>query len=153
MAAVVNQTFARTFFPNEDPIGKRVTVWYGHATIVGVVPDFKINLLDRKPYPEIFWSWRQATSANVSIMARTKPDPALLSTTLRQKIQEFDPDLQMHSMGEVITGSLARACFGGSHRLGGGAGGDSGRDGNLQRDGVLGGHAHEASWNSPGSGR
>ncbi|HEV2378931.1 MAG TPA: ABC transporter permease [Terriglobia bacterium] len=109
MAAVVNQTFARTFFPNEDPVGKRVTVWYGHATIVGVAPDFKMNSLDRKPYPEIFWSLRQATSPNVSIMARTKSDPALLSAALRQKIQEFDPDLpvvEMHPMGEVIADSL-----------------------------------------------
>jgi putative ABC transport system permease protein len=109
MAAVVNQTFARTFFPNEDPVGKRVTVWFAHATIVGVAPDFKMNSLDRKPYSEIFWSLRQTTSPNVSIMARTKSDPALLSAALRQKILEFDPDLpvvEMHSMGEVIAGSL-----------------------------------------------
>ena len=109
MAAVVNQTFARTFFPSEDPVGKRVTVWFAHATIVGVAPDFKMNSLDRKPYPEIFWSLRQTTSPDVSIMARTKSDPALLSAALRQKIQEFDPDLpvvEMHSMGEVIADSL-----------------------------------------------
>jgi putative ABC transport system permease protein len=109
MAAVVNQTFARTFFPNEDPVGKRVTVWYGHATIVGVAPDFKLNSLDRKPYPEIFWSLRQATSPNVALMARTKSDPALLSAVLRQKIRDFDSDLpvvEMHSMGEVIADSL-----------------------------------------------
>ena len=109
MAAVVNQTFARTFFPNEDPVGKRVTVWFAHATIVGVAPDFKMNSLDRKPYPEIFWSLRQTVSPNVSIMARTKSDSALIAAVLRQKIREFDPDLpvvELHSMTEVIADSL-----------------------------------------------
>jgi putative ABC transport system permease protein len=109
MAAVVNQTFARTFFPNEGPVGKRVTVWFAHATIVGVVADFKLNSLDRKPYPEMFWSLRQAPWQSVWIMARTKSEPALLAAALRQKIQDFDPDLpvvEMHSMTEVIASSL-----------------------------------------------
>ena len=109
MAAVVNESFARTFFRHEDPIGKRVTVWYGKATIVGVVADFKLNALDRKPYPEIFWSIRQAPSRNVWIMARTKSDPSLLDGAVRQKIQDFDSDLpvlEMQSMTEVIAGSL-----------------------------------------------
>jgi len=109
MAAVVNHTFARTFFPNEDPVGKRVTAWFAHATIIGVVADFKLNSLDRKPYPEMFLSLRQAPWQSVWIMARTKSEPALLSAALRQKIQDFDPDLpavEMHSMTEIIADSL-----------------------------------------------
>jgi putative ABC transport system permease protein len=109
MAAVVNESFARTFFPHEDPVGKRATVWYGKATIVGVVADFKLNALDRRPYPEIFWSIRQAPARNVWIMARTKSDVSLLSGAVRQKIQDFDSDLpvlEMQSMTEVIADSL-----------------------------------------------
>jgi len=109
MVAVVNHTFARTFFPNEDPVGKRVTAWFAHATIIGVVADFKLNSLDRKPYPEMFLSLRQAPWQSVWIMARTKTEPVLLAAALRQKIQDFDPDLpvvEMHSMTEVIADSL-----------------------------------------------
>jgi putative ABC transport system permease protein len=109
MAAVINETFARSFFPHEDPLGKLATVWYGSAIIVGVVADFKLNALDRKPYPEIFWSIRQAPSRNVWIMARTNSDPSLLQGAVRQKIQDFDselPVLEMHSMNEVISDSL-----------------------------------------------
>jgi predicted permease len=108
-AAVVNETFARTIFPNEDPIGKQVTVWFAKTTIVGVVADFKLNSLDRKPYPEIFWSIRQVPSPNTWIMVRTKSDPTMLAGTLRQKIQNFDSDLpvlEMHSMTNVIADSL-----------------------------------------------
>jgi putative ABC transport system permease protein len=106
---VVNETFAHTLFPNEDPIGKQVTVWFAKTTIVGVVADFKLNSLDRKPYPEIFWSIRQTPGPNTWIMARTKSDPSLLSRALLQKIQDFDSDLpvlEMHSMNEVIADSL-----------------------------------------------
>jgi predicted permease len=109
MVAVVNEAFARTFFPHEDPLGKRVSVWFAKTTIVGVVADFKLNSLDRKTLPEMFWSIRQAPSRNVWIMARTKSDPSLLSGALRQKIQDFDSDLpvmEMHSMTEVIVDSL-----------------------------------------------
>jgi putative ABC transport system permease protein len=109
MAAVVNETFARTFFPNEDPVGKRVTVWFATTTIVGVVGDFKLNSLDRKPYPEIFWSLRQIQWANVWVMARTKADPLPLSASLRQSLQNLDPDLpvlDMQTMTQVVADSL-----------------------------------------------
>ena len=109
MAAVVNETFVRTFFPQEDPVGKRVTVWFAKATIVGVVGDFKLNSLDRKPYPEIFWSLRQTQWGNVWIMVRTKSDPLQLSAAVRQKIQGFDSDLpvlDVQSMNQVIADSL-----------------------------------------------
>jgi putative ABC transport system permease protein len=109
MVALVNEAFARAFFPHEDPLGKRVSVWFAKTSIVGVVADFRLNSLDRKTLPEIFWSIRQAQSRNAWIMARTKSDPSVLSGALRQKIQDFDSDLpvmEMHSMTEVVADSL-----------------------------------------------
>jgi putative ABC transport system permease protein len=109
LAAVVNETFARTFFPNENPIGKRVTVWFAKPTIVGVIADFKMNSIDRSPLPEIFWSLRQVPSRSVWVMARTQSNPYTLSGALRQKIEDVDSDLivqDLKSMGEVIADSL-----------------------------------------------
>jgi len=106
--AMVNEAFAHRFFPNEDPIGKEVTVWFAKTTIVGVVADFKANALDQKAMPEIFWSMRQIPSPNAWIMVRTKVDSSVLAETLRQKIRQFDPDLpvmEMQSMSDVITDS------------------------------------------------
>jgi putative ABC transport system permease protein len=115
MAAVVNETFARNFFPQEDPVGKRVTVdytdWFPSITIVGVVADFKLNSLDRKPFLEVFWSLRQAPSESVWAMARTQSDPLPLSSAIRQQIQNLDSDLpvlDMRSITEVIADSLWR---------------------------------------------
>ena len=61
------------------------------------------------PQPEIFWTMRQAPPRNVWIMARTLSDPSAVGEALRQKIQNFDPDLpvlEMHPMSEVIADSL-----------------------------------------------
>jgi putative ABC transport system permease protein len=109
MTAMVNEAFVRAFFPNENPIGKRVTVWFAKPTIVGIVADFKLNAIDRKPLPEIFWSIRQVPSRNVWVLARASSNPLLLSAALRQKVHDFDPDLAMqdvHPMSEVIPDSL-----------------------------------------------
>jgi len=109
MVAVVNEAFVKAFFPGENPIGKQVSVWYGKPVIVGVVADFKLNGLDRNSLPEIFWSLRQDPWSDVWVMARTKSDPAAISTGITKSIQNLDPDLpvrEMNSMAEVISESL-----------------------------------------------
>jgi predicted permease len=109
MVAVVNEAFVKVFFPGENPIGKQVSVWYGKPVIVGVVADFKLNSLDRNALAEMFWSLRQDPWSDVWVMARTKVDPALVSTAIPKSIQNFDPDLplrEMNSMAEVISESL-----------------------------------------------
>jgi predicted permease len=109
VVAVVNESFVRKFLPNENPIGKHANVWFANAQIVGIVADFKFNALDRKPFPEIFWTMRQAPPRNVWIMARTGADPSSVAEAIRRRIQNFDPDLpvlEMHPMSEVMADSL-----------------------------------------------
>jgi len=109
MVAVVNEAFVKAFFLGESPIGKQVSVWYGKPVIVGVVADFKLNGLDRNALPEMFWSLRQDPWSDVWVMARTKSDPAAISTGITKSIQNLDPDLpvrEMNSMAEVISESL-----------------------------------------------
>jgi len=108
--AIVNDAFARKYFPDEDPIGREVTVWFAKTMIIGVVADFKLLSLDRTTLPEIFWCLRQELPPNVWILARGKSNAASLGGTLRQKIQELDPDLpvqEMQPMKEVISDSLS----------------------------------------------
>lgn len=109
LAAVVNQAFVKTFFPNEDPIGRQIGVWYAKPIIVGVVGDFKVNALDRNPLPEILWSLRQDPWRDVWVMARTRVDANQVSQQIRKSIANFDPDLpvrEMNSMSVVISDSL-----------------------------------------------
>src|SRR6266481_536819 len=109
MVSVVNEAFVKAFFAGENPIGKQVSVWYGKPVIVGVVADFKLNGLDRNALPVMFWSLRQDPWSDVWVMARTKSDPALISTAIHKSIENFDPNLplrEMNSMAEVISESL-----------------------------------------------
>jgi putative ABC transport system permease protein len=108
-AAVINESFARAFMSHENPIGKRATVWFAKTIIVGVVADFKLNGLDRRPYPEIFWSIRQAPPPNVWVMVRTTSDTASAASAIRQAIGSLDRELpvtEMQAMPDVVSDSL-----------------------------------------------
>jgi putative ABC transport system permease protein len=95
---IVNETFVRRFFPDEDPLGKRFV--YGGAgpdnnqwiTIVGVVGDMRRTGFDRPVRPETFLPHSQATSGTLTIIARTSGDPASLSNTLRGEVWAIDKD-------------------------------------------------------------
>jgi putative ABC transport system permease protein len=118
MVAVVNETFSRKFFPDGDPVGKRVTVnytsWFPQITIVGVVADVKLNRLDKEPNPEMFWAMSQAPSANVWLAIRTSIDPLALAAAVQQTVRQIDSDLpilELDSMEGVIADSLWRPRF------------------------------------------
>jgi hypothetical protein len=51
--AIINETLARRFFPNENPIGHRLVVGNGPATIVGVMGDTRNASMDREAAPEV----------------------------------------------------------------------------------------------------
>jgi putative ABC transport system permease protein len=116
MVALISETTARKYWPNEDPIGQRFTVdytnWFPKMEIVGVVADIKTNDYANPPYPEIYWSMSQAPSSSGRILIRTKADPETLASAVREEIGKIDRDLpvlEMSTMDEVITGTLWRA--------------------------------------------
>jgi predicted permease len=118
MVAVVNETFARKFFSDEDPVGKRVTVdytsWFPRITIVGVVADVKLNALDRQPFAEMFWPIAQAPSRDVWLTLRTNVEPPALAASVQREIRAIDRDLpilELSSMEGVIVDSLWRPRF------------------------------------------
>jgi putative ABC transport system permease protein len=116
MVALISDTTARKYWPNEDPIGQRFTVdytsWFPKMTVVGVVADIKTDRLDKPQYPEIYWPQAQAPSANARILIRTKVDPDALAGAVREEIGKIDRDLpvqEMSSMDGVIANTLWRA--------------------------------------------
>jgi len=87
---VVNEAFARRFFPSEDPIGKRFcidptnkTYWY---EIVGVVGDMHRQGLDHPPIPEYFGPLIPMPSARSDLLVRTRGDPLALAPTIREMV-------------------------------------------------------------------
>ncbi len=97
---LINDSFARRFFPGEDPIGKRMN--YGDntdqtqnpwRTIVGVVADTRRNGFDREPRPESYIPLMQRPSGWTTYVLRTSStDPATLVTAVRSAVRGIDPD-------------------------------------------------------------
>jgi putative ABC transport system permease protein len=96
--AVVNETFARRFFKDQDPIGKR----YNHTgpsdplwEIIGVVPDGKYNTLGEEPKAVVYRPLRYFDS-QLTFVARTKGGPRTVLAALRRVVQELDPTLPVY---------------------------------------------------------
>jgi predicted permease len=108
--AVVNQAFARRYFPNATPLGSRIRI--GGVTewlqIAGVVGNVKQGSLASEPRAEIFQSAAQAESGgSARILAiRSTADPRLLIPWLRSQIAQLDADLPSPEI-ETMRASMA----------------------------------------------
>src|SRR5439155_4627606 len=93
-AAVINQTFARRFFPNTNPIGKYVRDTYSgnpaEMIVVGVAADAKYNNLREKAVPRIYAPLAKPMWENPAAFyeVRTYADPQAVIAALRQVAQE-----------------------------------------------------------------
>ncbi len=121
--AVVDESFARRFYPNEDVIGKRVkrggfssqNPW---MTVVGVVRHVKNRRLDTDTHVQIYFPYYQETvaasmPASMSLVVKAKPgtDPASLSASVRRAVQETDknqPVFNIRTMRQIVDESVAQ---------------------------------------------
>ncbi|CAN5347645.1 ABC transporter permease [soil metagenome] len=115
--SLVNETFARRYFPNEDPLGKRIkrrgddNDW---TTIVGVVGDVRQLGLDAEPRAEMFFSYQQSPVPFMNIVIRTATDPATLAAAVRQEVWAVNPNqpvANVSTMNELLANSAARTRF------------------------------------------
>jgi predicted permease len=115
--ALVNEAFARTWWPNEDPLGKRIklgpnaTVW---TIVVGVVTDARTESLEAANIPQIYLSSWQSADKELAIFLRGRLDPATLPEQARVMVQSLDPELPVFGakrLPDVVSGSLAQRRF------------------------------------------
>ncbi len=93
-AMVINQTMARHFWPNEDPIGKQVQLLGSDvkATIIGVVGDIKHGSLDERESAQIYLAYSQRPDIFGSLVVRTSGDALSFSKAVRDAIWSIDKD-------------------------------------------------------------
>ena len=116
---IVDETTARTFWPDRDPIGRRLSIRGAAAnppwsTVVGVIADIKNDGLDQSGSPHIYSPIYQVLRSNLSVTVRTSLSATSLEPLIRREIQAVDPDLpvfNIRTMNEVIDGSLASRRF------------------------------------------
>jgi putative ABC transport system permease protein len=107
---LINQAFARQFFPGEDPIGRLLN----RGRIVGVAGDVRQAGLDRPATPEIYQQFANGASGiasdlGVSLLVRTTASPEAIVSAVRSAVREASPRLavfNVKSMEQVVADSL-----------------------------------------------
>ncbi len=114
---IVSAAFARRYFPDEDPIGKRLVFGFKEPVprqIVGIVGDVKRDGPGLPSQPEMYVPFEQDPWWAAYIAVRTRSDPALLAAALRAHVSALDPTLPLadvQPMTGIVTDSVAQPRF------------------------------------------
>jgi predicted permease len=103
--ALVNETFARRFFPRGDALGRRFDIGRGWETIVGVLHSGKYNRLDEKPQPVFYLPILQSFYPTFTVHVRTAGDPRQFTETVRKTLTGVNvdlPSLQPRTLAEHV---------------------------------------------------
>jgi predicted permease len=122
--AIINQSAARTWWPNQDPLGKRIRLlskslttreflnsakppW---TTIIGVIADARTESLADAVNPEIYRSVYQRPFKDLAIYIRGQLDPSAIPAQMRGQVQSIDPGLPVfhaETLDDVLSTSLS----------------------------------------------
>jgi predicted permease len=106
--AIVNELFARRFWPNRDPIGQRLRAADGSApgpwiTVVGMSSNIVQNDLNRQRIdPVIYRPYRQQPGGGAWVIARTHDASAGVINAFRRDVQALDPDLPLYGPMTIV---------------------------------------------------
>ena len=91
---IVNETFARQFWPGQNPVGKHVVVgrWTAGGEVVGVAEDIKNRGLGQEPQPQVYIPFAQLPWNNMYLLVRTAVPPQTIVSAIRAQISGVDPD-------------------------------------------------------------
>jgi len=118
--ALINETMAKRIFPDEDPVGKRITFdnrqkqnpeWF---EIVGIVGDVKQYGLDQVTTMQTYEPYTQQTFSYMTLVVRTAGDPTNLSAAIRSEILKLDkeqPATNIKTLNEFFSTSIAQQRF------------------------------------------
>jgi putative ABC transport system permease protein len=117
--AVISESLARRYFPNENPLGKHIKVGKTDSdrpwmTVVGIVNDVHYMWIVKENFPTIYRPFRQAPPYFTSIVLRTAGDPLQFISTARAQISAADPDLPLYNvkpMDKVMTESVTGIAY------------------------------------------
>ena len=122
---VINETLARQYWPDADPVGERLTgteqrygplgvMLHNEVEIVGVVQDVRYVGLRDTPQPSLYFPTRQAPFRRMTVVVRTGRDPVAVTGSVRAAVAEIDPQLpisRIATMQQVLDRSVAQDRF------------------------------------------
>src|SRR6266511_3778391 len=115
---VINEALAQKYFPNEDPLGKRIAISMRPplvlTEIIGVVADVKHADLDKGAEPMSYWPIAQLPYPFMTFTLRTRGDAAAVAAAVRSVIQTLDPQQpvgEARTLDSLVGNSIARQRF------------------------------------------
>jgi len=117
---LINEAMARRYFPNEDPIGKQVTIQSRPPNrnppveIIGMVGDVKLGALAEPAEPTVYWPHSELALPGMTLVMRTSGDPLNMSAAAREAIHAIDPKqpiTETSTMESWLAKSMIRAHF------------------------------------------
>ena len=119
--ALVNEAFARTYWPHENPVGQHIKLptpgdrfpltW---ITVVGVIADARTESLADSSAPQLYLSLYQRTAKDWAIFLRGQLDTAVIPVELRRQVQSVNPELPVfgaQTLDDVLSASLSQLRF------------------------------------------
>jgi putative ABC transport system permease protein len=109
---IINQAFADRYFPNEDPIGKRIAFSWGidgWQEIIGVAGNIKHESLAGSGHREVYVCYTQRPDSGFTFAVRTKNDPDTMVSAARAALSSIDsgvPMAQVSTLDDVVSRSV-----------------------------------------------
>lgn len=109
--AVVSESFAKRYWPNADPLGRRFTVAFHERLVVGVARDVRVRGLERVSEPQVYVPHRQIRDgfmpfyAPKDLLVKTSGDPLAILPAIRRIVREADPELpvsDVRTMNDIL---------------------------------------------------
>ncbi|MCI0485131.1 MAG: ABC transporter permease [Blastocatellia bacterium] len=116
---LINEAMARRYFPDEDPVGKRIRPGNRNSTapwmtVTGVVKDVKSSDLEAEAAPQMYRSIIQTPSLAMTLVLRSAISPASLAESVRREVRATDPNMPVFgikTMEDVMSATLAERRF------------------------------------------
>jgi putative ABC transport system permease protein len=91
---IVNDAFARQFWPDQNPVGKRIIVGRGPtpAEVIGAAADIKNKGLEQETQPQLYLPFPQLPWGDMNLLVRTAVAPSSITAAVRAQIAAVDPD-------------------------------------------------------------
>ena len=115
---VINDVMADRYWPNEDPIGKRISLVDArtgpYLTVIGVVANVHQITLDSEPYPQMYEAYAQKPGWGAALVVRTASDPMSMISAVRTQVSAIDSDQPLYNvrtMEQVLADSVSLQRF------------------------------------------
>ena len=115
---VINEALAQKYFPGEEAIGKRITIFMRDenepSEIIGIVGNLKQNEIEEEPKASVYWPHTELAYRFMNIVIRTKEDPMSFVSTATSIVHSMDSELPLadiRPLSDWVGDSTAKARF------------------------------------------